>query len=65
MQAKDFLLKSSTFLRVNSRSVRPLQDGGEQFNPNDASIIECDKWGNRKGFAPNGWNIASGTVRPV
>lgn len=65
MQAKDFILRNSTFLRANSRIVKPLLDGGEQFNLNDGSFIECDKWGNRQGFAPNGWCIASGTVRKV
>ncbi len=54
MQAKDFILSHSNFLRANSRIVKPLRDGGEQYNLNDGSFVECDKWGNRQGFAPNG-----------
>lgn len=63
MQAKDFIEAHSNFLRANSRIVKPLSDGGEQFNLNDGSFIECDKWGNRMGFAPNGWHVASATLR--
>lgn len=63
MQAKAFILRSTTYLRANARSVKALSNGAEQFNLIDGSFIVCDRWGNRSGFARNGWHIASATVR--